>query len=435
MPTLIQTMKVNIMSMNINQGRPYVSQLQAHQPQQQDQNVRTHVRNAETEIQNVIRNLETELKNAELNGKNNAQVVAAALGGLGEAFEKFFVQLLAAIEKLATEMKSSGAGNEGAARQSQQAEQSPEQVGGQGKLVGSVEQLMELVKAMVGVYSAKPAEYGSTGGPPENKGAKDLNEIGHETKDYGGADGSGMERIMGMLMQLLGTAPGGEDDKPEVTLQDMEKYFDVEGDSPMKGVGKMVFDAMESQAITPNGNGIRNEVKIKEELRAPSSQTLENFSAKITPEFSAGSQAIVAQTHGEDGVPFKLYVDDQDNGKSSNGVAGDGEFDVYAKYTDDSGKEQTIEFGSIKKGESLDVDLKMDHGEYELSVNGQKESFDVADDGDAYFKFGSYLQTKDPITGEKAKPLEGGMEILERNNITEGQVTFEGVNYSREVDK
>ena len=57
-------MKANIMSMSINQGRPHVCQLQVQQPQLQDQNVRTHVRNAETEIQNVIRNLETELKNA-----------------------------------------------------------------------------------------------------------------------------------------------------------------------------------------------------------------------------------------------------------------------------------------------------------------------------------------------------------------------------------
>lgn len=226
------------------------------------------------------------------------------------------------------------------------------------------------------------------------------------------------------------SAPSG----PSTSQAEFEKYFDIEGDSPYRADGSLEFDAMKSKVITENGNGIRNEMKIKEEDRLPLSATKETFSASVTPELSPGTQTIISQWHGDgNGALAKLYVDDQQKGGVENGIAEDGIFDVYAIYDDADGTEKRINFGTIEKGESLDIDLTADGGDFTFNVNGQSEQFKVADDENVYFKFGSYLQTKDPYTGEKLKPSDGGLEILEKYGVTEGKVTFDNVQFSREV--
>ena len=225
---------------------------------------------------------------------------------------------------------------------------------------------------------------------------------------------------------------------PAMPQADFEQHFETEGNSPYQADGSQVFDAFSSDVRTENGNGIRNENKIKEEDRVAMSESNESFSATITPDVSPGSQAIISQWHGaEEGALVKLYLDDQGpNAQPSgteNGVAGDGIFDVYTRYTDSSGEEQFISHGTIKEGESLDVAFDKQGNDFSANVNGTSADFTVIDDPEVYFKYGMYLQTKDPETGDKAKPNDGGMDILADNNITQAAATFENANFTREV--
>lgn len=225
---------------------------------------------------------------------------------------------------------------------------------------------------------------------------------------------------------------------PAMPKENFEQHFETEGDSPYQADGSQVFDAFSSDVRTENGNGIRNENKVKEEDRVAMSDSNESFSATVTPDISPGSQAIISQWHGaEEGALVKLYVDDQSEDVQAkgteNGVAGDGIFDVYTRYTDSSGVEQFVSHGTIKEGESLDVAFDKKGNDFSANVNGTSADFTVIDDPEVYFKYGMYLQTKDPVSGDKAKPNEGGMDILAENNITKAVATFDNANFTREV--
>jgi len=273
----------------------------------------------------------------------------------------------------------------------------------------------------------------SSSGSSESTGSSSSSGSSESKESTGGTSASGSTTNEA----AAGAAKGGS------SQSTFDKYFDVEGDSPYRANGAQEFDAIGSSVITPNGNGIRNEVKVKEEERVGMTQASESFSATITPDLSPGTQTIVSQWHGEDeGGLVKLYLDDQsgenmDTGTKGvgvdNGVPSDGVFDVYAIYTDEDGENQRVNFGTIEQGESMDVDITNDRGNFSATVNGESGDFKVADDDEVYFKYGAYLQTKDPVTGERAKPSEGGLEILERNNVTDAKVTFENVNFEREV--
>lgn len=219
---------------------------------------------------------------------------------------------------------------------------------------------------------------------------------------------------------------------------EFEKHFETEGLSPYQANGSQKFDAFASDVRTENGNGIRNENKIKEEDRVDMASTNESFSATVTPDLSPGSQAMISQWHGEgEGALVKLYVDDQDGdvqtAGAENGVAGDGVFDVYTVYKDDQGEQHRINHGTITEGESLDVNFEKQGNDFTANINGTSADFSVIDDPGVYFKYGMYLQTKDPLTGEKAQPNDGGMDILERNGITKASATFDNANFSREM--
>lgn len=219
---------------------------------------------------------------------------------------------------------------------------------------------------------------------------------------------------------------------------DFEQHFETEGNSPYQADGTQVFDAFASDVRTENGNGIRGENKIKEEDRVSMAESNESFSATITPDLSPGSQAIVSQWHGQDeGALVKLYVDDQDGdvqtAGAENGVAGDGVFDVYTVYKDAEGEQHRINHGTITEGESLDVNFEKTGNDFSANVNGVAADFSVTDDPEVYFKYGMYLQTKDPMTGEKAQPNDGGMDILARNNITNASAIFENASFTREI--
>lgn len=219
---------------------------------------------------------------------------------------------------------------------------------------------------------------------------------------------------------------------------EFEQHFETEGNSPYQADGSQVFDAFASDVRTENGNGIRGENKIKEEDRVSMAESNESFSATVTPDLSPGSQAIISQWHGQDeGALVKLYVDDQagdvQTAGAENGVAGDGVFDVYTVYKDADGEQHRINHGTITEGESLDVNFEKNGNDFSANVNGVSADFSVTDDPEVYFKYGMYLQTKDPITGEKAQPNDGGMEILERNNITKASAIFENASFTREI--
>ena len=249
------------------------------------------------------------------------------------------------------------------------------------------------------------------------------------------APGSASEAAPGAVD---GPAKSGGITAPPSSQAEFEQHFETEGNSPYQADGTQFFDAFASDVRTVNGNGIRGENKIKEEDRVAMDQSNESFSATITPDISPGSQAIISQWHGQDeGALVKLYVDDQDGGVQTagaeNGVAGDGVFDVYTVYKDDKGDQHRINHGTITEGESLDVNFEKNGNDFSANVNGVAADFSVIDDPEVYFKYGMYLQTKDPMSGEKAQPDDGGMEILERNNITKASALFENASFTREI--
>ena len=243
-------------------------------------------------------------------------------------------------------------------------------------------------------------------------------------------------------MDTIGNDPyqAGEDSQASEGSQVFDPFesFETEGNNPYMDDGTEHYNAFESSVVTPNGNGIRNENKIPEEDRVAMANTNESLTGTVTPELSAGSQAIITQWHGEgEGALVKLYVDDQDadvqTAGAENGVAGDGIFDVYIVYHDESGDPVRVNLGTTESGQPMDLAFEKRGNEFTADVNGVSTSFSAPDDEEVYLKYGMYLQTKDPLTGEKAKPNEGGMEILERNGITHASATFENLVYNREV--
>lgn len=216
---------------------------------------------------------------------------------------------------------------------------------------------------------------------------------------------------------------------------DLKKQgFVLEGGDPGAGGGKFVFDARKEKVKTPNGGGDRHEMKLDKSLRTATDKTQENFSARITPSLSKGSKAIVLQLHPSyKGASAALYVADTNEKGKVNGTANDGQFEVYLKVKEKDGSKKTFNFGTIEKGQSIDVNYSNDRGKLQVSAMGKKSDvYDVQRSDADYLKFGSYLQAKDAVTNKRA---ERGEEeaFYKKRNINEARVMFENIQYDRKV--
>lgn len=213
---------------------------------------------------------------------------------------------------------------------------------------------------------------------------------------------------------------------------ELEKYFDVEGNSPFVTPTLLRFDPLASKYVTPNGHGWRNELTIKEEIRTSFYKTYEHFSADISVNLSKGSKTIISQFHAAStGTLVKVYVSDTSESGFFNSVSTDGVFDVYVRMLGDDGKERKYPLGTVKSGNSLHLDIVNNHGDVTVTALGQSARQHVKDDSGAFFKFGNYLQAQDPDTLNQVESSSDFASFYESQNIVTSILEFTQVTYVR----
>tara|TARA_R110002012_G_scaffold168447_4_gene331957 strand:+ start:2480 stop:4075 length:1596 start_codon:yes stop_codon:yes gene_type:complete len=234
---------------------------------------------------------------------------------------------------------------------------------------------------------------------------------------------------------------GGEIAEPSPEIPDeTDNTFDMslwdqEGSDPTVG-NTFVFKALEEKYVTPNGNGWRHELKIKQELRVAMTKVYEDFSANIKVEMSDGSKAIVAQHHASDtGTIMKLYVSDNSESGFIDSTAKNGVFDVYVRLAkaDGSGEEKRA-LGTIQSGDNFDFQVINDHGNVTVRAFGKSFNLDIEDSSASYLKFGNYLQAQDPVTRVDVDDSSDWADFYADQGITLSKLTFSNVNYIRNVD-
>ena len=212
----------------------------------------------------------------------------------------------------------------------------------------------------------------------------------------------------------------------------LQSIFDTEGDSPYISDDLLTFDALKSQHTTPNGNGWRNELKVKKELRVGISETYEEFDTRVTINMSPGSKTIVAQHHASDtGTLMKVYISDTNESGFINSKAADGIFDVYARLRKDDGSEAKHALGTMTSGESFDLRVVNNYGLVSVEAFGETASLNVKDDSAAYFKFGNYLQAQDPYTLAKVEDSNDFGSFYEDFGITRSEIRMKNTKYVR----
>lgn len=221
-----------------------------------------------------------------------------------------------------------------------------------------------------------------------------------------------LQRTCGLSMLcagLLAASGHALAEAPGFTSQQaLESVFELEGNAPFSSPydGTLTFSALGSKFATANGHGYRNELKIGKKQRRPIEQTHEHFAATITPTLSNGAKTIVAQYH-VDGLEtiLKVYVQDTEDRGLLDGKADNGVFDIVVKILGTDGVDAPTALGTIRSGESFDLDIRFDNGEATVTAhtaaNGNKQTARTRIKGDKrniYFKFGDYLQALDPAT-------------------------------------
>jgi len=241
-----------------------------------------------------------------------------------------------------------------------------------------------------------------------------------------------------------GTVDTNPTPNPTPTPSDFDmSIWDMEGADPRVG-DTMEFDALREQHVTPNGNGWRHELKIKQENRVAMTAVYEDFQANIKVEMSDGSKAIVAQHHASDtGTIMKLYVSDTSetgftptsNGVQSDSVASNGVFDVYVRLAreDGSGEDKQL-LGKMTSGQNFNFRVVNDHGFVTVWAFGESFSRTIEDSTDSYLKFGNYLQAQDPETREDVEDSDDWAAFYASEGITESLLTFSNISYVRNED-
>ncbi|GAB3413149.1 polysaccharide lyase family 7 protein [Massilia agilis] len=227
-----------------------------------------------------------------------------------------------------------------------------------------------------------------------------------------------------------------QDYTPQSTL---ERLFDLEGKPPYRAPGTLVFSALESKYDSGHGHGYRNELKIADRLRHSAAQTREHFSARVTPSLPDGAKSIVAQYHavGLDTI-LKVYVQDTSERKGLDGKANNGVFDIIARITGAAGAETATALGTVRSGESFDLDIALNAGQAQVTVTTaadgtrQTEPTQVKQDSRAiYFKFGDYLQALDPATQAHTIEAAKWEQYYQQQHITAEHITFSHTVFER----
>ncbi|USX12567.1 polysaccharide lyase family 7 protein [Oxalobacteraceae bacterium OTU3CAMAD1] len=231
---------------------------------------------------------------------------------------------------------------------------------------------------------------------------------------------------------------GAQGFTPQATLQ---RLFSLEGNSPYPSpyAGTLNFSALESKYASPNGHGYRNELKVADRERLSLADTREHFAARITATLPNVAKTIVAQYHveGLDTI-LKVYVQDTADKQGLDGKSGNGVFDILVRILGVDGKEVTTALGTVRSGESFDLDIVLNAGEAQATArtaNGGTLKTALTrirpDTRKIYFKFGDYLQARDPVTGEHTISPEKWEEYYRQNNINSSHVRFSHTVFER----
>lgn len=226
---------------------------------------------------------------------------------------------------------------------------------------------------------------------------------------------------------------------PKETLTSL---FDLEGNPPFSNPydGTLSFSALSSKFATAHGHGYRNELKIATKNRRTIEQTREHFSAVVTPTLPNGAKTIVSQYHvdGLDTI-VKVYVQDTADKQLLDGKADNGVFDIVAKIRDTSGEDVPTALGTIRSGQSFDLDVRFDQGVATVTArtaaNGILRTTPTRIKGDKrkiYFKFGDYSQALDPVTHALTSDTAKWDEYFRQHHIDQDQIRFEHVNFVRD---
>lgn len=216
--------------------------------------------------------------------------------------------------------------------------------------------------------------------------------------------------------------------------------FDVEGLSPYPPAyaGTLEFSALASRFDSGHGHGYRNELKVADRHRLTVDATREHFSARVTPTLPGGAKSIVAQYHvdGLDTI-LKVYVQDTADSKALDGKAGNGVFDVLARIKGMDGKEVMTALGTVRSGDSFDLDIVFDRGDATVTVKtagGAPRTAHTripADGRRIYFKFGDYLQALDPVTAQHTTSPAKWDEYYRISHIDASQIRFADITFER----
>lgn len=242
-----------------------------------------------------------------------------------------------------------------------------------------------------------------------------------------------------VLFAAVLSPAGAQTFTPEATLK---RLFALEGNTPYPSpyAGTLNFSALDSKYASPNGHGYRNELKIVDSQRLSAADTREHFSARVTATLPNVAKTIIAQYHveGLDTI-LKVYVQDTADSKGLDGKTGNGVFDILVRILDTDGKEATTALGTVRSGESFDLDIVFNAGEAQVTArtaNGGTLKTPLTrirpDTRKIYFKFGDYLQARDPVAGEHTSSPEKWDEYYRQNHIDSSHIRFSHTIFERE---
>ncbi len=220
----------------------------------------------------------------------------------------------------------------------------------------------------------------------------------------------------------------------------LNRYFKVEGDDAIANAnaGVLSFSATRSRFQSGHGHGWRNEAKIREQLRLPAAETREIFSTTVTPHLPPWAKTIVAQYHFEGlNTAAKVFVQDTKESGVMDGVAGNGVFDILARIKGPDGKEVTTPLGTVRSGESFDLDVSFNAGVVNVAAStrkwGRKQTGNVSlpdTSSIVYLKFGDYLQALN-AAGEHTTNENEWKEYYAQHHIDKTEVDFSNVRFAR----
>jgi hypothetical protein len=246
-------------------------------------------------------------------------------------------------------------------------------------------------------------------------------------------------RFAGLALLMAAALPAlAQDFTPRTSL---EKLFEAEGKLPYSTPydGSLHFSALDSRYDSGHGHGYRNELKIADKARLPLSRTREHFAARVTPVLPIGAKTIVAQYHveGLDTI-LKVYVQDTADRQGLDGKEGNGVFDILVRILGTDGKEVTTALGTVRSGASFDLDIRFQAGVAQVAagVGGEVRRTEPtrikADERKIYFKFGDYLQARDPDTGAHTTSAEQWDRYYRQHGITSSRIDFSHTIFERE---